>query len=249
MRALPNKLKPAVGFAYYFHIALRAILPILVLVAVRADFLQVAVVIILLSKWRMLAVRLRYWPASIRLNSIDIIVGISLAIFMAYTDSGSWQVFWTILYGAWLVVLKPRSDVLAVSSQAWIGQVLGLTALFIGWPNASLFGYVFAVWLLGYITARHFFTGFDEPYTVLYSNFWAYFSAALMWVLSHWLLFYQGIAQPTLLLSVLGFSLAGMYYLHEKDRLTALLKRQFIFIMVALIVVVIVFSDWGDKAL
>jgi hypothetical protein len=40
-----------------------------------------------------------------------------------------------------------------------------------------------------------------------------------------------------------------MYYLDEKDRLTSLVKRQIMFIMFAVVVVVLVFSDWGDKTI
>lgn len=248
MRALTNKLKPAFGFSYYFHVLLKAMIPLLVLVFVRGHFEQVAIAVILLSKWRMFVVRPRYWATSIRSNAIDIIVGVAFTIFIAHTTSGPWQLLWAVLYGFWLIVLKPKSGVLAVSIQAFAGQSLGLMALFIGWPEAPLMGYVLTVWLITYLSARHFFTSFEEPYSSLYSTFWSYFSGALMWILGHWLLFYRDLAQPTLLLSVLGFSLAGIYYLDEKDRLSPLIRRQFIFIMVALIVVVLAFSDWGDKA-
>lgn len=68
-------------------------------------------------------------------------------------------------------------------------------------------------------------------------------------MLGHWLLFYGVVSQPTLLLMVIGFALAGLYYLEESDRLTTLLRRQLIFIMVAVVAIVLVFSDWGDRTL
>jgi hypothetical protein len=76
---------------------------------------------------------------------------------------------------------------------------------------------------------------------------WGYFGAALTWLLSHWLLFYGVLAQPTLLLSTLGYGLAILYYLDHNDRLSQGLRRQFIFIMTAIVLVVLVFSDWGNK--
>lgn len=79
------------------------------------------------------------------------------------------------------------------------------------------------------------------------SYIWGYFGAALAWLLSHWLLYYHGLAQPTLLLSALGYGLAVLYYLDHKDRLSRGARRQFIFIMLAIVVVVVAFSDWGDK--
>ncbi len=69
----------------------------------------------------------------------------------------------------------------------------------------------------------------------------------MSWILGHWLLFYGPIAQPALLLSVIGFGLGGMYYLEKTDRVTTMLRRQLLFVMMAVIVIVITFSDWGDK--
>ncbi len=78
---------------------------------------------------------------------------------------------------------------------------------------------------------------------------WGYFGAALGWLLSHWLLFYQVVAQPTLLLSTLGYGLAILYYLDHHSRLNKGLKQQFTFVMIAIVLVVLTFSDWGDKTL
>jgi hypothetical protein len=249
MRALPSKLKPASGFSYYFHLGLTSLLPVLVYVFVRIDFAQLALMIILLSKWRMLAVRPRYWAANLRYNAVDIMVGVSLLGFMAQTDSNMWQVIWAVAYGVWLLFIKRGSSVFMVSLQALLGQTLALMALFLTWVDAPLAGLVLAVWAITYLSARHFFGSFDERFSVLFSHLWGYFSASLTWVLGHWLLFYGAMAQPTLLISVLGFGLAAMYYLGERDKLSHLLRRQFVFIMVAIVVVVLVFSDWGDKAI
>ncbi len=76
---------------------------------------------------------------------------------------------------------------------------------------------------------------------------WGYSAAALVWLLGHWLLFYGFLAQPVLLLTVIGLGSASLYYLEETDRLSILLRRQVVFIMLAVIVVVLIFSDWGDK--
>ena len=67
-------------------------------------------------------------------------------------------------------------------------------------------------------------------------------------MLSHWLLFYGFMAQQALLLGVIGFGLAALYYLEQTDKLSTLIRRQFIFIMIAIVIVVLVFSEWGDKA-
>lgn len=247
MRALTKKLKPAQGFSHYFHIGLTSFLPAIIFVLIRMGFSQVAVILILLSKWRMFVVRPRYWVANIAANAVDIIVGLSIVVFMDHTTSASLQLGWAALYGIWLVFIKPGSNIFMVSTQALIGQAVGLVALYIAWMQAPMFGIVIATWVVTYLSARHFFTSFEDQYTPLYAQSWGYFAAALTWVLSHWLLFYGVIPQPALLLTVIGSSLAGMYYLQESDRLTPLLRKQFMFIMFAVVLVVIVLSDWGDK--
>jgi hypothetical protein len=244
-----NRLKPKHGFAYYLHLGLTTLLPLLVFVFVRIDFLQLAIVVVLLSKWRIFAVRPRYWGTNIRSNAVDIMVGLAAVVFMAYTFSPGWQFFWAALYAGWLLFIKPRSGVIMVSIQALLGQTLGLMALFLWWKQAPLIGLVFAVWAICYLSARHFFTSFDENYGSMYAHVWAYFGGALAWVLGHWLLFYGELAQPTLLLTVIGSGLATMYYLDQTDRSSVILRRQFVFIMVAVVVVVLAFSDWGDKAI
>lgn len=247
MRALPHKLKPTQGFSHYFHIGLTTFLPAIIFVLVRIDFVQLALLIILLSKWRMFVVRPRYWLANIVANAADIIVGISVVIFMDHTHSPGIQLFWAALYGIWLVFIKPGSNVAMVSVQALIAQMVGLVALYMAWIEAPMLGVIVVTWAITYLSARHFFSSFEDEYSSFYAQTWAYFSVALAWVLSHWLLFYGVIPQPALLLSVLGFGLAGMYYLGETERMTPLLRRQFMFIMFAIVLVVLVFSDWGDK--
>lgn len=247
MRLLSGKLKPIKGYAHVFHIVLSAVMPALVYIFIRIRFVQLAVLVVLITKWRMFAVRPRFWPAIIRANAVDIIVGLSTIVFMTHAHSSAMQLMWAFLYMVWQVAIKPGRSLFKISLQAFIGQTYGLMALFVGWPAASLVVIVLGVWVVCYLAARHFLTGFEEAYISLYSHTWGYFAAALAWLSAHWLLFYNVVAQPTLLLTVLGFGLGGLYYLYESDRLSALLRRQIIFIMIAVIVVVLVFSDWGDK--
>ncbi|MCA9332524.1 hypothetical protein KDA00_01480 [Candidatus Saccharibacteria bacterium] len=249
MKSVASKIKPASGFSHFFHIGLLLLLPTLMFVLVRIKLTPFAAVLILLSKWRMFAVRPRYWPANIRANAVDMIVGLSFLIFMTNTNAMSWQLLWAVLYGVWLTVIKPGSGMLKVIAQGAIGQTLGLFALFMAFGGANIYILVISVWVVCYLSARHFLTAFDESHISFLAHTWGYFAAAMTWVLSHWLLFYGLLAQTTLLLTVISFSLATIYYLDHTDRLSLLLRRQFVFIMIAIIVVVLVFSDWGDKTI
>lgn len=249
MKAIASKIKPTKGYAHVLHLVLSAVMPALVYIFVRTGFSQMAIIVVLITKWRMFAVRPRFWPAIIRANAVDIIVGLSTVVFMTHSSTTSWQLFWAFLYMGWQIFLKPGRSVGSISLQALVGQTYGLMALFIGWPDAPLIVLMLGAWGVCYLSARHFWTSFEEPYSSMYSHTWGYFAAALVWVSVHWLLFYGVVAQPTLLLTVLGFGLGGLYYLQEKDRLSTLLRRQVVFIMIAVVVVVLVFSDWGDKTL
>ncbi len=64
------------GYAAAVHILFTALLPLAAFVLVRLEFSWVAVLLVILSKWRMFAVKLRHWPANFRTNAVDIFVGI-----------------------------------------------------------------------------------------------------------------------------------------------------------------------------
>lgn len=229
------------------YIALNILLPLLVFALVRANFVPFAVALVLLSKWRMFAVRPRFWGANIRANAIDIIVGVSTVGVMSMTGYDITRFAYIVAWAIWLIFIKPRISVFWVSMQAVIGQVVGLAALFSVWPHAALLWLVFAAGMICYFAAHHFFYSFDEQYAQFLSYVWAYFAASLVWILGHWLIFYSFVAQPTLVLSALAFGLGTLYYLDHFDKLSSAVRRQTVAVLITVILVVLVFSDWGDK--
>jgi hypothetical protein len=249
MRALPAKIKPSKGFSHLLYLSFNLLLPILAYVLVRIDFVAIAIFLILLSKWRMFAVRPRYWIANLIGNGVDIMVAVSLVLFMASTSVVWWQLFWTLLYGGWLLWLKPRYDVLSVSAQAMAGQLLGLSLLYLKFGDSPIAGLVAGTWLVTYLSARHYLTSFEEPHSALLAHIWAYFSASLAFVLAHWLLFYGSIAQIIVILTTIGYGLVGLYYLDATERLTNLLRRQMLGIMLAILVIIVIFSNWTGTTL
>ncbi len=249
MKQRLKKIRPASGFSNILHIGFTLALPLLVYAFVRINLLQLAILLILISKWRVLAVRPRHWPAYIRANAVDMIAGVSFAIFMSQTSSVVWQLIWAATYAVWLLLIKPSNTIFGMSSQALIGQTLGLMALYMQWGGEPLYVIIIGTWVICYFSARHFFSSFDDPYGRFLGDTWAYFAGSLAWVLGHWLLYYGIVAQPTLILTVLGFGMGTMYYLAQDSRLTKLVSRQITFIMVAVIVVIIVFSQWSDKVI
>ncbi len=243
------KIKPKSGYSHIFHIVLTISLPIILYILVRIDFAQLAVAIVLLAKWRMFAVKARHWPANVRANAVDIIVGISTVLFMDKTSSVGMQIAWAVLYIGWLLFIKPKSTPLWVGIQAMIGQAFGLMALYAVYGVATSALLVLATALICYVSARHFFSAFDEHLGRTISLIWAYFGASLAWLLSHWLIYYGSVAQPVLILTIVGYTMAALYYLRHTDRLTPNIQRQFLFVLTAILVILIVFSKWNDKTI
>jgi hypothetical protein len=248
MRPLFNKLKPSRGFAHVFYLAYNILLPILVFTLVRSNFVSVAVALVLLSKWRMFAVRPRFWIANIRANAVDIIIGLSVVALMGGTDMSWTRLAYAFGWGLWLIFIKPQTELFGVSMQAIFGEVVGLTAVFSAWDHASLLVLVTAVGLICFFSAHHFFYGFVEEHRRLLAYVWGYFGAALTWILGHWLIYYYSVvAQPTLILSAMSFGMATLYYLDHMDRLSKPIRRQIVFILITVIFVILAFSDWGNK--
>jgi uncharacterized membrane protein len=244
MKPLVAKIKPVRGLSALLHSGLLCIFPLVLFILIRLNFIPLAFVVIALSKWRMLAVRPRFWLANIRANSIDIIVGASSLIFMIQTTSASWQFVWAVGYALWLVILKPGSTVLMTSLQAATGFIVGLLALYLAWPDAPLYWLVLLSGGICYLAARHFFDSFDEPYARLLAYLWGYFGAAITWLLGHLLIVYPRktglITQPIVILVVLGSSLATAYYLDHFDRFAKFVKKQLLFVSVAILLLLIV---------
>jgi hypothetical protein len=253
MKPLLAKVKPTSGYAHVFHLMLLGALPLAVFALVQlqkgfgSPFVQLAFSLVVLSKWRMFAVRPRFWAANIRANAVDLMVGLSIVLFMKDSSSVYLQLLWVVLYGVWLISIKPASTLVMVSVQAFIGQLCALSALYLTGASWPLYGLTLLTGLICFLAARHFFDSFDESYAKLLSYVWGYFGAALAWILGHWLLYYGAVAQPTLLLSTLGYGLAVLYYLNHTERLSKSTQRQFIIVMIAIVVVVLKFSHWGNK--
>lgn len=250
MEIILRRLKPVKGFSSVFHNSLLAALPLIIFILVRlneSEFTQLALILVVLSKWRMFAVRPRFWLANIRANAVDLMVGLSIVLFMTHSYSALVQFGWAIAYGVWLIYLKPATSSLMISLQAGIGQLCALSALYLVWANGPIYGLTLMTGLICYLAARHFYDAFEEGYSRLLSYLWGYFGAGLAWLLGHWLLFYGIFAQPTVLLTSIGYGIAAIYYWDHKDKLTKVLRRQFVIVMIAIVLIVLIFSDWGSK--
>lgn len=151
-----------------------------------------AVLVVVVSKWRILAVRPRFWFANLIANMVDIIVGLGVVVFLASSVGILWlQVAITVLYIVWLLYIKPRSKREIVAIQAGVSVFVGVTALSIISYAWDPFLFVLAMWGIGFVASRHVLGSYDEPHTSLYSLVVALVLAELGWISFHWLMAYQ----------------------------------------------------------
>ncbi len=242
------QIKPTKGYGAALHILFVAVLPLLLFALVRLEFVAVAFLVVLLSKWRMFALRMRHWPASIRANAVDLMVGFSVVAFMSLADSSQLiQIAWAASYSLWLLFIKPRNSVLWIGIQAMVAQTIALVAMFMIGNEADETLLVVGSAAITYLSARHFLAAFDEAMARSTAYVWAFFCASLTWVSSKWLLYYGPISQPALIITVIGYCLAAIYYLEHKDRLKRSYITQFVGLAVTIVLFILIFSDWSGE--
>jgi hypothetical protein len=148
--------------------------------------------LVLLSKWRVLAVRPRYWFANLQSNLIDIIVGLSVVVLLYAAGSAfAAQVLITILYVVWLLFIKPRSKRSFIAVQAGTATVFGITALMLVSYNWDVSLVVGLMWVIGYSAARHVLGSYEEAHVSFYSLAWGLLFAELGWLMYHWTFAYS----------------------------------------------------------
>lgn len=228
------------------------------------DAVWFAIVLVILSKWRVFAVRPRYWWANLQSNIVDFIVSISIVIHLytinVQTTIGDTSKLFlmlglTLCYIGWLLYIKPRSKRLFVALQAGIAVFLGMAALVTltyNWPVSIV---VILAWLIGYSTARHALNSYDdETHALFVALAWGTVVAEISWVSYHWAIAYPLPIFPSLmlpqaalivtLLSFLGYKVYDSFYHHAKVRMTDVLLP-LLFTLSVLVVLLIVFNRVG----
>lgn len=168
---------------------------------------------IIISKWRTLAVRPRFWWQNILANSVDIIVGIGYVVFL-YASSGfiALQIALTVAYIIWLLFIKPRSKRAFVVAQAGVALFVGTTVLSMLAYGVDKFFFVLGMWVIGYVTARHVLIHYEFPVAGLFSLVWGLALAEIAWFSHSWLFAYVlpgsaslKLSQLALIVTLLGF--------------------------------------------
>lgn len=222
-----------------------------------------AILLVVISKWRVFAVRPRYWWANLRSNMVDFIVSISIVLTMATINNSPLSeprqllllVIMTIVYIVWLLFIKPRSKRVFVALQAAAAILLGSAALFTmayNWPVSAV---VIGMWLIGYSAARHILSSYDdETHALFLSLAWGLVLGEIAWVSYHWAIAYPlpivnslmlpQVAIVTTLVSFLAYKVYDSFYHHAKVRMSDVLLP-LLFTLSVLVVLLIVFNRVG----
>ncbi|MBQ9019794.1 hypothetical protein IJ096_00480 [Candidatus Saccharibacteria bacterium] len=184
------------------------------------------IILVLISKWRVFAVRPRYWLLNIKSSLVDLIVGASF-VLIAYCSGTNLlpiHIILAVLYTLWLIILKPLSSDIATKLQALTAIFLGTTAATLMSASADSIFLVISCFVIGYGAARHVLiqsSESGEDFTIV-SIICGLLSAELAWLCHSWLIVYSfnsgpfgntGIIIPQLsiLMTILAFLFGYTY--------------------------------------
>lgn len=233
------------------YIGINAALPLVLLLLV-LDFGSPwpALALVLLSKWRVFALRPRFWWINIKANFVDFLVGVSYVGLLFFSnDNLPVMLLLAIGYGIWLLYVKPKSDHATVMLQAGIAQFLALTVLFNLSVVLNEFFIVLGCFVIGYIIARHVVANYEEDRGEFIAYAWGLVISQLGWLLYRWTITYDvrlpfEIPQIALLTLVISMAAAKLYAAAKGHRLTMGLVRSTAIYSAVLIAFILLFARW-----
>jgi hypothetical protein len=210
------------GFLPNFLHVLFNVLYVAALVALLTVFPEnpwAALGLVVIAKWRVLAVRPRYWLANFLSNLTDLLMGLGMVILM-WQAGDLWllRLFLAALYTLWLVWLKPLHRHIWVVLQAGISQFVALWALFSVAHLVALPVVVIVCFVIGFASVRHGLSmgHHEEGDSTFLALAWGFIVAELGFVGYHWTLGYPvnapfKVSQMAIIVTVLAFVVERAY--------------------------------------
>lgn len=171
-------------------------------------------ILVFVSKWRVFAVRARYFFLNLKTNLVDLIVGISV-VLLAYAAGPSFlavDVILMIFYCVWLLVIKPLSSENATLAQSLIAVFLGISASAILASNIDSTVAVLSAFLIGYAASRHVLSQSEDADFTLTTLVCGLIFAEIAWLCHTWAIIYTfgqtgiRIPQSAIILTVFAFT-------------------------------------------
>lgn len=241
------------------HAVLNVALAVAVFALVTTGSAVLAFALVIVSKWRILAVRPRYWWANIQANIVDLTVslGAVVLLYLAGTIANygaEVQIGVAVLYAVWLIALKPRSSARWIVAQAAISLFVGTWALFATAHIISLAAVVIGVYVIGYGAAKHVIALREESQPNLLAMIFGLLVAEIAWAEYHWTVAYGGdamaefkVAQGALVIALIGFLAERLYALQVQSDTRPIRKAEAIipsvFVVLIITVLVVIFSS------
>ncbi len=233
------------------YIAINAVLPVVLLLLVLSfNSAYPALALVLLSKWRVFALRPRFWWANIKANLVDFLVGVSYIGLLFFSNS-SLPVMIALAagYGVWLLYLKPRSDHASIMLQAGVAQFVALVVLFSLSVVTNELLVILGCFCIGYIAARHVLINFEEDLAEFMSYAWGLAISQIGWILFRWTITYDlqlpfRIPQVALVVLVMSMAAGRLYAAAKGHRLTKALVRSTMIFSAVLISFILIFARW-----
>lgn len=196
------------------HIFLNILLGVgSVLVTVLSASPVLGLLLILVSKWRVFAVRGRYLWLNIKSNLVDIIVGVSVVLITYYAGATFLPVdaLLAIFYCVWLLFIKPMSSEKATLAQSLIAVFLGMSAAATAAANLNAIVVVLVAFLVGYAASRHVLVQSSDRDFTLTTLVCGLVFAEVAWLCQSWAIIYTfgasgiRIPQVAIILTIFAF--------------------------------------------
>jgi hypothetical protein len=184
-----------------------------VLITVFSANLALGIILVLMSKWRVFAVRSRYIWINVKSNLVDIIVGLSIVLLSFYAGSSLLPVHIILMavYVVWLLFIKPMSSEGANLAQSLIAVFLGISASTIMTANLDATVAVLLAFLIGYAASRHVLVQNESDDFVLTTLASGLVFAEIAWLCHSWAIIYSfgntgiRIPQAAIILTIFAF--------------------------------------------
>lgn len=196
------------------HIFLNILLGVgSVLVTVLSASPVLGLLLVLVSKWRVFAVRGRYLWLNIKSNLVDIIVGVSVVLITYYAGATFLPVdaLLAIFYCVWLLFIKPMSSEKATLVQSLIAVFLGMSAAATAAANLNAIVVILVAFLVGYAASRHVLVQSSDRDFTLTTLVCGLVFAEVAWLCQSWAIVYTfgasgiRIPQVAIILTIFAF--------------------------------------------
>ena len=196
------------------HIFLNLLLGVgSVIITVLSGSPVLGLLLVLVAKWRVFAVRARYLWLNIKSNLVDLIVGFSVVLLTYYAGTSFLAVDFilAIFYCVWLLFIKPLSSENATLAQSLIAVFLGTSAAAIMTAGLNSVLIVLLEFLIGYAASRHVLVQSSDKNFTLTTLVCGLVFAEVAWLCDSWAIVYTfgasgiRIPQVAIILTIFAF--------------------------------------------